>query len=188
MSSVPALAEKRRDAARTKDAILRAAQATFSTTGYAQTGLREIAARAGINAALVARYFGSKEALFEAALRDSLDVPRLLAGGRAGFGRHVAGLLCAPLDKVDPTAILVLAAADAEAKAVAIRLLEALVIDVLARWLDVADAETRAAEISILCTGYVVYRRLLPIAALADGRGDATVAWLAEALQAVVDR
>ena len=55
---------RRRDAAATREAILEAATRRFATQGYERAGVREIAADAGVTAALVNRYFGSKEGLF----------------------------------------------------------------------------------------------------------------------------
>lgn len=45
----------------TKSAILEAAQRLFSSRGYSETGVRDIAAEAGVNPALISRYFGSKQ-------------------------------------------------------------------------------------------------------------------------------
>ena len=56
--------KRRRDAAATREAILQAATHRFTTKGYERAGSREIAADAGVTAALVNRYFGSKEKLF----------------------------------------------------------------------------------------------------------------------------
>ena len=43
---------------------MEAATRRFATQGYERAGAREIAADAGVTAALVNRYFGSKEGLF----------------------------------------------------------------------------------------------------------------------------
>ncbi|WP_020666788.1 TetR/AcrR family transcriptional regulator [Amycolatopsis nigrescens] len=56
---------RRRDAAATKESLLDAASALFAERGYDRTTVRDIATRAGANQALLFRYFGSKEALFE---------------------------------------------------------------------------------------------------------------------------
>ncbi|MEV1025291.1 TetR family transcriptional regulator [Streptomyces sp. NPDC050264] len=47
---------------------MRAAHSRFIRLGYERTTLRDVAADAGVNIALVKRYFGSKEGLFKAAL------------------------------------------------------------------------------------------------------------------------
>lgn len=61
------------NARQTRDAILCAARQTFAEQGYDHAGLREIAARAGIDKRLITRYFGSKQQLFAEALRASVE-------------------------------------------------------------------------------------------------------------------
>ena len=58
-----------RNAAATRQAMLVAARSHFARESYENVGLREIAAQAGVDPALVARYFGGKEQLFKEALR-----------------------------------------------------------------------------------------------------------------------
>jgi AcrR family transcriptional regulator len=66
---VPPAPAKTRNAATTREAILLAARHRFSRESYDNVGLREIAGDAGIDPALVARYFGSKEQLFKEAVQ-----------------------------------------------------------------------------------------------------------------------
>ncbi|MCL7381750.1 TetR family transcriptional regulator [Streptomyces sp. 35G-GA-8] len=57
--------ERRRNAAGTRQALLDAATTLFAERGFDSTTVRDIAGLAEANQALVFRYFGSKEALFE---------------------------------------------------------------------------------------------------------------------------
>ncbi|MGC7101967.1 TetR family transcriptional regulator [Amycolatopsis lurida] len=57
---------RRRDATATRRALLDAAEQLFAERGFDRTTVREIARQADANQALLFRYFGSKEALFEA--------------------------------------------------------------------------------------------------------------------------
>ncbi|MFE2752862.1 TetR/AcrR family transcriptional regulator [Actinosynnema sp. NPDC059335] len=57
-----------RDAAATKAALLEAATRLFGERGFDHTTVRDIANLAGVNQALLFRYFGSKDALFAAVL------------------------------------------------------------------------------------------------------------------------
>ncbi|MEV6338153.1 TetR family transcriptional regulator [Nocardia vinacea] len=61
---------RKRDAAATRLAILAAAQQLFAERGYERATVREIAARAGVNQALLFRYFGNKDELFRASIAD----------------------------------------------------------------------------------------------------------------------
>lgn len=53
-----------RNAAATRAALLTAARELFATEGYERTTVRAVAERAGVNQALLFRYFGNKEGLF----------------------------------------------------------------------------------------------------------------------------
>jgi AcrR family transcriptional regulator len=57
-----------RNAARTRQLLLEVARVRFTRDGYAATTVRDIADDAGVNVALINRYFTSKEGLFEACL------------------------------------------------------------------------------------------------------------------------
>ncbi|MEV4517754.1 TetR family transcriptional regulator [Dactylosporangium sp. NPDC049525] len=59
---------RRRDAAGTRRLLLDAARRRFAAAGYTATTVRDIATDAGVNVALINRYFTSKEGLFEACL------------------------------------------------------------------------------------------------------------------------
>src|SRR5690242_14150382 len=60
---------RRGGASGTREAILGAARARFGDLGYDRTTIRGIAADAGVDAALVHHFYGSKEQLFAAAMR-----------------------------------------------------------------------------------------------------------------------
>jgi AcrR family transcriptional regulator len=57
----------------TRAVILSAARARFAEHGYARTSVRSVAADAGVDAALVHHYFGTKHDLFVAALELPID-------------------------------------------------------------------------------------------------------------------
>ena len=59
----------------TRRTILAAARERFASDGYERTTIRAIAADAGIDPAMVMRYYGSKERLFAAAAEFELRLP-----------------------------------------------------------------------------------------------------------------
>jgi AcrR family transcriptional regulator len=73
--NVPAAPPRRSDA--TKSAILAAAREHFAKSGYQAATIRAIAADAGIDPAMVIRYYGNKERLFAAAAKFDLRLPDL---------------------------------------------------------------------------------------------------------------
>src|ERR1700761_3350906 len=64
-----------RNASRTRADILSAARRRFGAEGYERTTLRAVAGEGGVDAALVIRYFGSKQNLFAAAADFSIELP-----------------------------------------------------------------------------------------------------------------
>ncbi|MEH3155460.1 MAG: TetR family transcriptional regulator [Gordonia paraffinivorans] len=65
----------RRDADATRTALVAAARVRFGRTGYAATTVREIATDAGVDPALIMRYFGGKRGLYDAAVQVDLRLP-----------------------------------------------------------------------------------------------------------------
>lgn len=70
---------------RTEAAILQAARELFAETGFERTTIRGVAARAGIDPALVMQHYGSKEGLFAAAARWTSDHERILTAPSDGL-------------------------------------------------------------------------------------------------------
>lgn len=60
---------RRRNAADSRQRLLKAAEELFSERGYDRATVREVGQRAGVDPAMIARYFGSKAALYLESLR-----------------------------------------------------------------------------------------------------------------------
>ena len=90
---------RRRDAAATKSAILTAARALFARDSYENVGIREIASLAGADAALVSRYFGSKEELFSEVLCSGKRGIDVIGSELEGLPERVADLMLDPEDE-----------------------------------------------------------------------------------------
>lgn len=68
-----------RDATATQERLLLAARRRFAAQGFERTTVREIADDAGVNVALINRYFGGKDDLFAQAVAIDLQLPDLSA-------------------------------------------------------------------------------------------------------------
>ncbi|WP_419756011.1 TetR family transcriptional regulator [Brevundimonas sp.] len=79
-----------RNAAATRTAILDAARERFAAESYDDVGMRDIARDVGVDAALISRYFGSKDDLFLAALDSCGDGSTLMSGEKSELGARVA--------------------------------------------------------------------------------------------------
>lgn len=86
-------APRQRNAAATRAAILDAARRRFARDSYDNVGLREVAADAGVDAALISRYFGSKEDLFRDVLRFVGDGSECYQGCVENFGAHMTAMI-----------------------------------------------------------------------------------------------
>lgn len=75
----------------TRRQILDAAAARFAADGYERTTVRAVAADAGVDPALVHRFFGTKEQVFVAALRLPLAPGELVAALTAGPDEDLGG-------------------------------------------------------------------------------------------------
>lgn len=84
---------RKRNAEATRAAILEAAKAQFGLLGYDCAVLRDIARDAGVDVALVKRYFGGKEALFLEALKASFVPDAMRSWDGATFANEVATAL-----------------------------------------------------------------------------------------------
>lgn len=183
----PKTSTRQRDADRTRAALISAAQTLFSTRGFANTGVRDVAELAGVNSSLVNRYFGSKQGLYRETLERVLDITPMLQGDRRRFGENVVSLFLGVEDAPGPLMMLILSAADPEAHATTVELLHKKAMEPLARWLGPPDAEGRAARLHILWSGFLMSRRLLPPQRLEEMRHSSTRRWLEAAIQAIVD-
>jgi len=86
-------ATRPRNASQTRADILSAARRRFATEGYEGTTLRAVAAEVGVDAALVIRYFGSKEDLFAAAAEFAIVAGPLDCRSRRRRGVAAAAVL-----------------------------------------------------------------------------------------------
>lgn len=149
--------------------------------------MRDITAEAGVNPALVSRYFGSKLRLYEAALEDCLSVDLLISAGRENFGKTlVDDFVSRDPGYRHPWPILIHGASDPEGREVALRLLNERIVTPLADWLGGEDGMFRAAELIALTSGFFSYRLILPLDSFQGEVAPSVRKWLEEALQALV--
>lgn len=186
MTSTPE--PKRRNALQTRAKILAAAQKSFSEHGYSQASIRDIAALAEVSSPMLLRYFGSKAGLFEAALIDAMRLESVLEGGKEGFGERLAKVFLNAELEITPPSMIALSTSDDEARAITTRVTDEHVISPFAKWLGPPDARTRALEIMLLATGFVVYTRRLPGLFAARGTDKKLAKWFAQSVQALIDQ
>lgn len=179
---------RKRNANDTKARILEAAKLAFTNLGYTQAGLREIAAIAGVNSALLVRYFGSKAGLFEAALVDGINIEALLDDGRAGFGQRLARHFLDETLNAKPPAMIGVPASDEIGITIVARVTEEHAVAPLAEWLGPPDARARAMQIVMLAVAFATYVRHSAFGPAQTSIDRAMIDWFAGSVQAIVDR
>ena len=155
--------------------------------GYEQVGVREIAARAGVDPALVNRYFGSKEGLFAEAVATRFDLRALFVGDRATLGERLARYVLkkSPDDGYDPL-IALLRSTSCEAPARMLRdALQEGFVKPLAALLEGPDALQRAELVGSTLLGLLVHRTVIGGGAPDDN--ERVAALVAPTLQGLID-
>jgi AcrR family transcriptional regulator len=176
-----------RDAEASRRALLDAACALFEERGYDRATVRDIGERAGVDPALIARYFGGKEGLYLAALADEERAPRptdpdlhavaaqALARwderGQTPIGRALASPQLGEKARVQVRAIM------------SRRLLTPVAAELRAR--GCADAELRAELLIAVVLGVAVTRANGSLPTLADAPRDDVLRVLAPLIDAL---
>lgn len=152
---------------RTKAAILKAAQQLFADQGYERATVRDIAARAAIDPAMVIRYFGSKEALFAEATAFDLKLPNLSAVAKPDIGSalvaHFLEIWEGSLSNGSLISLL-RAAASNDAAAGAVRaIFGGQVMPMLAQLVPPAELPLRAGLVATQIMGLAITRYILKV-------------------------
>ena len=153
---------RRRDAQATRAAILEAGKAQFARLGYESATLRDISAAAGVDVALIKRYFGGKEGLFTEALRSSLRGDRVREWDRATFACEMATMMAgdAHADETRTQGfqfLLRAATSPATAPLLSVAVQERF-LEPIREWLGGDDAQARARVLAAAFIGCLVER------------------------------
>lgn len=159
----------------TRGRILAAARTAFGERGYEGATVRDVAARAGVDAALVHHYFGTKQQLFLTASEFPVDVaevvPRLLAGPRAGLGERFVQFVVELWDRPEVRPLLMGIVRSASTDPVAAGMMRRLLAEgpflALARAIDLPDAPLRATLAGTQLIGLIMARYVVLVEPIA---------------------
>jgi AcrR family transcriptional regulator len=155
----------------TRERILRHAIARFSAKSYDNTGLREIAADAGVDVAWVHRSFGSKEQLFSESVQAAIRIDDALTDlGPQTIGRLLNEVLC-PMEDGDTPSIDIIAHSfsSSDAARVIREIATSRVIDPLSKVLPPGSELNIAISLSTLI-GFAIMRDIVGITALTQAQ------------------
>ena len=182
-----------RNAGDTRARILAAARVRFAQDAYENVGTRDIAADAGVDAALVNRYFGGKEKLFDEAIVDAFAIKDRFEGvDMARFGELITTLVLEGSEerraaRFDALGILLRASGSPATQARVSERFHADFVLPLARLLRGRDAELRAALIASHLIGLATMKHALASPLLGAASQRKAVAMVGAAIQACVD-
>jgi AcrR family transcriptional regulator len=182
---------RRPGASGTREAILAAARESFGERGYSDTSVRAVAARAGVDAALVHHYFGTKDGLFRAALELPFDpaavAPVLLEPGLDGLGERLVRFYLRvwdePVSRARMQAILRSALTQDAAAALLREVVTREVLGRVAAAVDTPDAELRASFAGTQLVGLGMLRYIVRVEPLASADAETVVAVIAPTIQ-----
>jgi AcrR family transcriptional regulator len=177
----PRRAGRRPGASDTRGRILEAARAAFGERGYDGATIRGIAARVGVDPALVHHYFGTKQRLFVAAMEMPVDfgaaVPDLLVGPEDRLGERFVAFVLELWERPELRPLLLgvvrSASTDPLAAAMLRRLLAEGPLLALTAALDRPDAAVRASLAGSQLIGLALARLVVGVEPLASMDRDA---------------
>jgi AcrR family transcriptional regulator len=194
-ADVPAPRPRRRRGPRgavadTRGAVLAAARARFAEHGYDGTKLRDVAADADVDVALVSYHFGSKDGLFAAAMALDVNPARLVEeltrDGVDGLGERLVRRMLALLDAEGGAAFVALVRSAATHESAAALLREFVQREVLGRLaaaIDAPEPELRAALAGSQVVGMVMARYIVGVQPVAGADPETLVAAIGPTLQ-----
>ena len=185
---------RRRNAAATRDAILKSARKAFARSGYVGAGVREIAEAAGVTAMLVNRYFGSKEQLFAEVVADTMSGKTVITdelGDNPNIAEYlVDGLLATTRPgetPLDGTLIMIRSSSSQRAAEIGKRQIEKQHHRRVAAALKGDHTEERAALILALIAGVQFMRQMMKLQGLTSADTATLRKLLVPVVQQIVD-
>jgi AcrR family transcriptional regulator len=152
------------------------AREAFGEAGYDGATIRAIAGRAGVDPALVHHYFGTKQQLFVAAMELPVDLeataPQILAGPPDEIGTRLARFVLELWDQPATRQLMLGVVRSASSDEVAAGMLRRILVEgpfaVIARAIDLPDADLRATLVGSQLVGLSMARYIVAVEPLAS--------------------
>ena len=174
----------------TREAIAEAARRQFAELGYDRATLRGIAAEAGVDAALVMRFYGSKDALFLEVMALPPVVAEAIAsladGPTATIGRRLAEVIVGMLENPRSRAVVLGRIRSASSHPDAAALVRETVTRDLGRLVAAVtddEPETRAVLVGSQVVGLAFARHVVRVEPLASLPAAEVIDYLAPTFQ-----
>jgi AcrR family transcriptional regulator len=169
----------RRTSEATKAAILAAARERFAAASYQAATIRAIAPDAGVDPAMVMRYFGAKDKLFAVAAQFDLRFPDFATQDRTQLGRSLVGHFLQRWEGDEALVILLRSSATNTAAAQRMQQIFGAQLQPLVATLVSADeADWRSGLIATQILGLAWCRFVLRLAPVVEMTREQIVDWL----------
>lgn len=167
---------RRRGESNTREDILAAAASQFAQSGYDRATLRAIAAEAGVDAKLIAHFFGNKQQLFIASVGLPMNPAELLSvmitGDRATMGERITEVLSSILEQPEihqkVAALIRAASGEPEAARMLREFLTREVFGPAAQKLELDNAQLRINLVGSQVVGLITARYIVGVEPLAS--------------------
>jgi AcrR family transcriptional regulator len=174
----------------TREKILAAARSNFSDAGYDGTTIRDIAAVAGVDPALISHYFGSKEGVFFEEVEFPIDpaefIPRLIAPGIDGLGERLVLFFIDTWDSPTggPLLALIRSVVGNERAAELMRgFVSREVLGRLAEAIKLDRPQLRASLVASQLVGLAMLRYVIKVEAIAKASSQDLARWVGPSVQ-----
>jgi AcrR family transcriptional regulator len=176
------------DAAKTRAEIVGAAREAFASLGYEGATMRRIADEAGVDSALIAYHFGTKEQLFVAVHElpmNPSDVALLIDGPKDQIGERIARFTMTMLAADDSTAVSLMrsSASNPPAAAMLREFIGGALVEPIAEQIGASDSRERVALVVAQILGVLFARHIVRVPELASASVDDLVDLIAPGLQ-----
>jgi AcrR family transcriptional regulator len=187
----PARRGRRPGSSDTRERILAAARFSFGELGFEAATIRVVAARAGVDPALVHHYFGTKQRLFLAAMEIPIDfsevIPLVLDGPPEELGARIARFFLELWDSpaMHPLILGIVrsAATDPVAAGMFRRVLAEGPFLAMAQATDRPDADLRATLVGTQLVGLAMARYIVRVEPIASADREVLVRAIGPTLQ-----
>jgi AcrR family transcriptional regulator len=175
----------------TREAILAAARERFAAVGYERARIRDVAADAGVDAALVHYFFKSKDGLFAASMdlpfRPAEIIAPVLADGVDGLGERMVRRMLTVWDENRPALLALVRSASSHPEA-ALALREFVLSEIVGRLsAALGGDELRATLVASQIVGLIAARYIAQVEPLASMDREEIVPLVAPTLQRYMD-
>ena len=180
----PTIVDMRRSSEQTKATILAAARVRFGAAGFQAATIRAIAADAGVDPAMVMRYYGNKDKLFAAAAEFDLRFPDYATTDPTQLGRSLVRHFLERWEGDEALVILLRSSAtNGEAAQRMQQIFGTQLQPLVARLVPAGQSGVRAGLIATQILGMALCRFVLRLPPVVEMTRDEIVDWLGPTIQ-----